>query len=284
MAGTGKWKGPGGGPGITCLGALFTLLSSVSPVGPRAAAAPINYGTHAGTHVVFGDVSEEAGLGDTGPLFGAPTVTGNSIDFNPAGFDAATQNAGNDTTLSSFSFTLTANPGTWIRRVTFSEAGDATLAGNVAPGSTATSTAVSASGTIEIREVNFLPINPVISAPFTLTFSPSGGTYFLGTDGGGGPIFHSQWSGSVTIPVEDILLANGINTGATRVVIDLDNSVTAASEAGTSAQVDIKDFGAVVIRADAPIIPEPGSLPFAAALAALTLRRRGPRRPQVIVP
>jgi hypothetical protein len=235
-------------------------------------AAPINYGTHAGTHVIFGDVTEDTTSGDSQPLFGAPTVTGNSIDFSPAGFDAQSQNGGTDTTASSLSFTLSAKPGSWITSLIFSEAGDTTLAGNVAPGSTDTATGVFASGTIEIHDVNFAPINPVISAPFALSFTPSGGTYFLGTDGGGGPVFHTQWTGSVTIPIEDILLANGIGTGATRVMIDLDNTLAAESQAGTSAQIAKKDFGAVAIRAE---VPEPGLLGPAAGLAALALRKRG---------
>jgi hypothetical protein len=252
-------------------GALLAVLF-FSGSSSQVLAAPINYGTHAGIDVIFGDVSEEAGAGDVAPLFGAPTVTGNSIDFNPVGFDAASQNGGNDQTVSSLSFTLSAKPGSWIRRITFSGAGDTTLAGNVAPGSTDTATAVSASGTIEVHEVNFLPVSPAISAPFTLTFSPSGGTYFLGTDGGGGPIFHTQWTGSVTIPVEDILIANGISAGATRIVVDLDHSLTAASQAGTAAGIEVKDFGGIAVRVD---VPEPGALVCGAGLAVLVLRRRG---------
>lgn len=246
--------------------------------GWRVLAAPINYGTQAGTDMIFGDVTEDTSSGDSPPLFGAPGVTGNSIDFNPVGFDAASQNVGDDTTAGDLSFTLTAKPGSWIQSLTFSAAGDTTMAGNVAPGSTDTAAAVVAAGTIEIHEANFVALNPVISVAFALSFAPSGGTYFLGTDGGGGPVFHTQWAGSVTIPVETILIANGIDVGATRVVIDLDHTLTASSQAGTSVQIDMKDFGAVVVRAD---VPEPGSLVGVAGLAVLAFRRRGRVRSDV---
>src|SRR5688500_12976431 len=126
---------------------------------------------------------------------------------------------------------VTAKSGSRISSVTLTEAGDTTLDGNVAPGSMGTASAVFASGVLEIHEVDFMGINH-ISVPFSFTFSPSGGTYFLGTDGGGGPIFNTQWTGSVTLDIDAILIANGFiiapgpldpDSGATKVSIDLDN-------------------------------------------------------------
>ena len=50
---------------------------------PTFCCAQINYGSHMGTHVTYVNVTEDSGEDEPLPLFGAPTVTGNSIDFNP---------------------------------------------------------------------------------------------------------------------------------------------------------------------------------------------------------
>lgn len=237
---------------------LFLAMITQSSFG-----AQINYGTHMGTHVTYINVTEDSGASEPLPLFGPPTVTGNSIDFTPVGFDAASANAGSDITDSNLAFMVTAKSGSRIRSITFSESGDTTLAGNVTPGSMGTAAAAFASGVLDIHEVDFQGINH-ISVPFSMTFNPSGGTYFLGTDGGGGPIFHTEWTGSVTLPVEQILIANGYtitpgtfdpDSGATKVSIDLDNVLVAVSQPSTSAIINKKDFGGISIRANVPTEP-----------------------------
>lgn len=244
-------------------------------------AAQINYGTHMGTYVTYVNVTEDSGADEPLPLFGAPTVTGNSIDFNPVGFDAASTNGGSDITDSNLVFMVTAKSGSRIESITFRESGDTTMAGNVAPGTMGTATAAFASGVLDIHEVDFTGINH-ISVPFSMTFNPSGGTYFLGTDGGGGPLFNTQWNGSVTLPVEDILIANGFNIppgavdpdgGATKISINLDNVLVAVSQPGTSAVISKKDFGGISVRVNVPgepggdmelrPIPEPGTFVLA---------------------
>ena len=213
------------------------LLSRAAP------AAPISYGNHMGTHVTYVAVTETDISADPVPLFGPPSVTGDSMDFNPIGFDAESTGAGSDDTAASLDFMVTAKSGSRIGRVSLNEAGNTTLGGNVTPGSMGTGSSVVAGGTLLIQEVDFATITP-ISVPFALTFSPSGGTYFLGTDGGGGALFNTQWTGSVTLDINAILVANGFvlapgpldpNSGATKVSIDLDNTLETDSEAGTSA-------------------------------------------------
>jgi hypothetical protein len=263
-------------------------------------AALINYGTYSAPHFTFVNVTEDSTPAEPLPLFGPPISSGDSIDFNPVGFDALSTGGGTDPTESNLTFALAAKSGSRIRRMLFSEAGDTTLGGNVAPGSSGTASVVSASGTLRIHEVDFQAINP-ISVPFSLSFSPSGGTFFLGTDGGGGPIFHTQWTGSITLDVEAILIANGItitpglvdpDSGATRVSIDLDDTLEAASQQATSATIAKKDFGAVVTRANVP--GEPGGDPevpettscalLGLALAVPMLRRRRGARTQGATP
>jgi hypothetical protein len=242
------------------IGVLLGFFACLAP----ADAAQINYGTHMGDDVVYVNVSEDSGPSPL-PLFGAPTVTGNSIDFSPLGFDATSSGVGSQITDSNLSFMIVAKPGHRIEEVFFSEAGDTTQAGNVAPGSMGTSTAVFASGVLDIQEVDFVGIDH-ISVPFAMTFTPSGGTYFLGTDGGGGSIFHTIWTGSLTISVADILVANGYapSQGATKVTLDLDNTLVAVSESGTSAFIAKKDFGGITTTTRGEV-PEPA----AAVLLAL---------------
>jgi hypothetical protein len=260
---------------LALTGALVCLLAAAGP----AAAVPINYGNHLGTDVTFVNVSEDSGT-DPVPLFGAPTVTGNSIDFNPLGFDATATNGASDITDSNLTFMVTAHANRRIDSLTLNESGDTTMAGNVPPGSMGTATAVFASGVLDIHEVDFAGINH-ITIPFAFTFNPSGGTYFLGTDGGGGPFFNTQWTGSVTLDIDAILIANGITTGgATKISIDLDNTLTAVTQTGTTATIGKKDFGGVTITTEVrqPPVPEPASLGLGGvALAALAQWRRRPR-------
>lgn len=272
---------------LTASVAVLALLLSVCQ---PSIGAQMNYGTFMGTHVSYVDVTEDSGADEPLPLFGAPTVTGNSIDFNPVGFDASSMNGGADITDSNLVFMVTAKSGSRISSIQLSEAGDTTLAGNVPLNSTGTATSVTATGVIDIHEFNFTPINH-ISVPFSMTFSPSGGTYFLGTDGGGGPIYHTPWTGSLTIDIDAILTANGYiiqpgpidpETGATKISIDLDNTLSAVSQAGTSAHIAKKDFGGISIKSNVrtelggePEIPEPVSFVLAGlGIAGLTLVRR----------
>ena len=267
---------------------LFAVLAQ------PASAAQINYGSHMGTHVTYVNVTEDSGADEPLPLMGAPTVTGNSMDFNPLGFDSTSAGAGSDTTNVNLNFRVSAKSGSRIGAISLNEAGDTTLAGNVPPGSMATSSAVFASGVLDIHEVNFTGIN-AISVPFAVTFSPSGGTYFLGTDGGGGPMFNTQWAGSATLDIHAILIANGFiippgpvdpDGGATLISINLDNTLTAVSQLGTSALIDKKDFGFGVTRFNVPTepggdpeIPEPAPVALAAlALTAWLTTRPRPRR------
>jgi hypothetical protein len=270
---------------------LALAVLSVSVLSQPVLAAQINYGSHMGTHVTYVNVTEDSGADEPLPLFGPPTVTGNSIDFNPTGFDAESMGPDSDITDSNLVYMVTAKSGSRISKITLSESGDTTLTGNVTPGSMNTASAVFASGVLDIHEVNFQGINH-ISVPFSFTFNPSGGTYFLGTDGGGGPSFATEWNGSVMLDIDAILIANGIpvppgvidpDGGATKISIDMDNTLVAVSQQGTEARIAKKDFSGVVIRSNVPTepggqpeIPEPATFVLVGlSVLGLGIARRG---------
>jgi len=269
-------------------GVVILLTMIVQP----SFGAQINYGSHMGTHFTYVNVTEDTGATEPLPLFGAPTVTGDSMDFNPVGFDATSTGVASDITDSNLVFMVTAKSGSRIRSITLNESGDTTLAGNVMPGSMGTASAVFGSGVLDIHEVDFTGINH-ISVPFSFTFNPSGGTYFLGTDGGGGPTFNTNWTGSVTLDIEAILIANGFTIppgtidpdgGATKISLDLDDTLVAVSQQGTESVISKKDFGLRTVRANVPTepgvgvepIPEPTTIALAAfaALGLLVAYRR----------
>lgn len=261
----------------TVVGALL-LLAVASQL---SLAAPINYGSHMGATVTYVDVTEESATDPT-PLYGAPTVTGDSIDFNPIGFDANSSGGGTDVTDGQLTFMVVAKPGYGIPRINFDEAGDTTLAGIVPLGSTNTGTVVVADGVIDIHEVDFVGINN-ISVPFALLFNPSNGDYYLGVDGGGGPFYHTQWTGSVSVNLLQALFDHGVRRvlGPTKISVNLDNALIAFSQPGTSALIAKKDFGGLSITVDqpggggGPDIPEPASLMLAGlGLIGMVLGRR----------
>src|SRR5688572_30137362 len=189
---------------------LFVAAQSFAVLLPtitQAAPFLLNYGSHMGSSVTFVDVTESND--EEGPLsqalFGAPIVSGNSMDFNPIGFDATSANGigAPDLTNGQLMFMIQAKPGNGIQNIKFSEIGDTTLVG---AGTNATSTAVVMNGTINIHEVDGTGIN-VVSFPFAMAFTPSGGTYDLATEGFGNIV----WTGAALVNVQQELVNRGIN-------------------------------------------------------------------------
>jgi PEP-CTERM motif len=241
--------------------------------------APINYGNHTGTTVNYIDVTEDSAT-DAVPLFGAPIYSGDSIDFNPVGFDSTSSGSGgSDTTNGNLSFMVEAHSGNAINNLNFSEAGQTTMTGS---GTDATSTSVTADGTLTISHVDGIAITPVVQ-PIALAFTPSGGTYGLATDGGGLPIFHTQWSGSLLVNVAQILTQASVpfTLGATKISVVVDNELSSASQAGTSAIISKQDFGGISITINMPggggdpEIPEPSSLALAGLAIAAIVAAKG---------
>jgi len=255
-----------------CALSLIAALSAVLAAAP--ALAQINYGNFIGDTVDYLQVTEDANsAGDAPPLFGPPAVSGDSIDFDPVGFAASTTGGGVDVTEGQLKFTVMAHPFSVISTLTFAEAGDVTLVGF---DDDTTFASVGTTIFIDVTEVDFQPINVASLNGLVIPFSPSGGTYGMGTDGGGGPLYSTPWEGSVLVDINSILTANGVpfEFGATKIDVNLDNTLTALSQVGTSATIAKKNANGIVITANAPI-PEPSACLLAAlGLAGVLVHRR----------
>lgn len=258
---------------IALLGVAAIFASSAT----SAFAGPIiNYGNFPGTTVNYNQVKEAANsAGDTAPLFFGPTVTGDSISFSPIGFSASASGAGGvDITDGNLNFDVAAHVNKNINSIQLSEAGDVTLSGF---GTDATFAAATARVFVRIDEVNGVGINSITTS-FAMNFAPSGGTFGLLSDGLGGPLYNDAWSGNLFVDLNAILAANSIAGKATKVNINLDNTLVAVSQAGTFALIAKKHLGGVSITVNGqnpgggPDVPEPASMVLVSmALVGLAL-------------
>lgn len=220
-----------------------------------ALATPINYGNVSGTNVTFTNVSEDSAT-DTIALFGAPSVIGNNLAFNPTSFNSFSSNGATDITDGTLQFGVLANAGFTIPFVNIQERGDYIIVGS--GGLAQVGLAVN----VRIEAVNGVALATPLAFQTNGTFTP-GSTFTA-------PSALTNWNGGVNIDLNALLAGAGISGGATRVQVSLNNVLISA--AGPNGQVNIakKQNDGVIIT-----VPTPG----AAALVGLgTLVAAGRRR------
>ena len=172
----------------------------------------------------------ESSATDPTPLYGFPTVVGDSLTFSTGPFAAAQAGTGADITSGQLSFVIQADPGLFIESISLEEIGDFLMLGNTAE--------VTAGGTLVATILNPL-IGGFVSDPIDVDPTmPQAGT-------GSG-----IWSGTAAVVLTPY--------DATRVRIDLNNTLIASADAPADAA--FIDKKALTVNVQFRVIPEPASL------------------------
>jgi len=244
------------------------LVVALIAAGLGTADADINYGSVTGNTMTFIDITEGSTT-DAVPLYGAPTLNGDTLLFNPIDFGSFSFNGSSDTTVGDLSLTVEALPGATIDRIRFEEYGDVALGGF---GTSDTYATISANVSIHVEELfGGIPVSVDLAA--AVVFAPSDGDWNLQDDG---LLFGAVWDGSLFYDVTAALAAHGISGRATRISLAMDNTLHTGSEAGTSAYISKKQAGlGITPMSGGDPIPLPSSLLLVGVgVGSLWLRRR----------
>jgi len=243
----------------TKISAFLVLAGALA----KPASASIDYGNFFGTNFEYQQVTEGS-VTSTPPLYGAPTLTDNSLVFNPTDFGASASNGGVQITDGTLTTTIIGLNGATIDQINVAESGDYTLVGS--PASTTTSVSVAAPVFLQVIQLNGVGVSP-IDISTNVVFTPDGGSYNLLNDPGAGII----WSGSLAESVDAALAADNITGKATEIIYTMDNDLTAISQTGTIAFIEKKTADGVTITAS---VPEPVSIGWVSFAALALLKRR----------
>lgn len=224
---------------------LWTLSSAafVLALATAGTATAASYGNFIGGTVDFLNVADGAGL------FGAPTVSVDTLDFSPNAFEAdCAASATCPPTPHNVSDTLildiSAKNGFFVDEIRLTEAGDTSLASF---GSAFANTSVVADVFVDILAINGSAVNG-INANAQMVFT-SNGAFDTDTQGNG----THAWNGLLDLDIDAIIAANGGSGQATLVRISLSNTLTAFAESGAAARIEKKDLDGLAIT----VIPEP---------------------------
>jgi hypothetical protein len=249
---------------------FFCLLVSLLIFsGSQVSAQTTNYGTFVGATVTYSNVAEASGTDPGQPFYKAPSITGDTLDFNPT-FSATATGGASKIRDAQLNFDVLAHTGYGVEGLLFTERGDFTMTGPT--GTSNTLVDITASFFITIFEVDNLVVTPV-NLTLSMLFSPNSSGTFTLTGAGGPPLATGNWSGSMSVDLDNALTLAGVPyiLGATKVSVALDNTLTALSEAGTHAYIGKKDFKGFSIT----VVPEPSTLALIGlGAAALLLWRR----------
>ena len=234
------------------VGILGLVLAS------SAHAVTTNYGSRTGDTVTFNNIVEDS---PDGGAFGSPTISGNTLDFDPTGVGAFDSGGGVSLFDGLVSFEIVADLGSAINNLEFTETGDYTLSGT---GTSATAAVIDAPVLVDILALDGVDlIGGPIKFTANMVFTPSGGTYNLIDDPGNG-IF---WSGEMLVDLDQAIADAGESGQATRVNVVFENSLSATSESFSTARIQSKDIDTFAITVN---VPEPTALVLL-AMALLVL-------------
>jgi hypothetical protein len=227
-------------------------------------AAPIYYPDIAAATVDYEQLFEDSTTDPSVALYGAPTVSGDALLFNPPSFAAvASVPWAMDATDGTFAGYVVANGATRIEELTFQERGDYTLAG---VGGAGTFVQIGATFFIDIIQIDGFDLTVPIEVTEQMIFD-SGPLWDLASDGG----LVQPFSGSVTIDVNQAIIDAGYFGQATKVKFSLDNALFAMSDGGY-AYIKKKDIDGFSITTETDV-PEPATMSLL-ALGGIALIRR----------
>lgn len=230
----------------------------------------------------YGNFSDPSGsvdflnVQDNNGLFGAPTVSGNNLDFSPSNFEADCSTAPScapaaHTVTDLLLFEIDARNGYVIDTIVMTEAGDTTL---FSIANALAATTVVADVFVDVLEVGGSPVSVLtpINGSGAMVFTPTG-AFATNIQGNG----TRTWSGLLSLDIDQVIANSGVavNGQATLVRVSLSNTLTAYAESGATARIQKKDIDGLAIT----VIPEPGTalLMGFGLMGLASARRRSPR-------
>lgn len=250
-----------------CSASIRTLLLLVPTFALASTAqAVVNYADLSGTAFDFTNMSETTtSAGDPEPLWGTPSVAGNTLIFTPGAFISTAGGGSVDQTNSTFEVTITSQDpdNIAIDQLIVNELGDYSLTG---VGTAATSASVLAGAGLVVTQVNVGgSIVPTAIGGFASDFV----NFDTPTQAGG-------WTATINADIKalvDAVYGPG-QAFATQVAVVWDNNLSTTSEAGTNALIQ-KKIGLPAVTME--VIPEPGTA-LLLGLGLAGLARGGRRR------
>lgn len=245
--------------------ALAVALGFVGlTVDPESASATVNYGDLSGSSFDFTNMAETTtSAGDAEPLWGAPSVAGNTLIFTPGAFTSTAGGGSVDQTNSTFVLDIISQnkDSVGIDALIVNELGDYALTG---AGTNGTSASVLAGAGLVITEVN-------LGGSLVASAIPGFASDFVSFDT---PTQGGEWTATINANIQAIVDSiYGVDQAfATAVSVVWDNNLSTTSESGTNALIQ-KKIGLPAVTMQ--VVPEPGTgLLFALGLAGLAFATR----------
>ena len=237
----------------TLLTAAFAVTCTASALGQD-----ILYGDFDGTTVNYDNVREDAQ-----GLFGAPTISGDSLSFTPLEFLAQSQDGGISFTDGTLAFNVESINGDGIQTLTLEESGAYALLGD---GTATTRVEVGVVFSVNVLEVDGVAFGGSADGSSQI----AQGFSIFNADLVTSPGLAQAWQSEAVLDIADLALTElGVTGQITRASVVLDNQLLAISEDGSFSFVDKKTVDGVVVT-----VPEPASIALLALGGVAVLGRR----------